>query len=132
MSKSLGNEIGLRDDPETKRAKVKTMVTDPQKVRLGDRGRPEVCPVFAMHREFSGDILDRTEAGCRAGTLPCVQCKNNLADRLVPYFEPFRERREELERTPGLAEEVLATGAAKARPVVEETMKAVRDAMSLS
>jgi tryptophanyl-tRNA synthetase len=132
MSKSLGNEIGLRDDPETKRKKIKTMVTDPQKIRLGDRGRPEVCPVFALHREFSGDILDQTEAGCRAGTLPCVKCKENLADRLVPYFEPFRSRREELEQTPGLAEEVLANGAAKVRPVVEETMKAVRAAMSLS
>jgi tryptophanyl-tRNA synthetase len=132
MSKSLGNEIGLRDDPETKHKKIKTMVTDPQKIRLGDRGRPEVCPVFALHREFSGDILDQTEAGCRAGTLPCVKCKENLADRLVPYFEPFRSRREELEQTPGLAEEVLANGAAKVRPVVEETMKAVRAAMSLS
>jgi tryptophanyl-tRNA synthetase len=132
MSKSLGNEIGLRDDPETKRKKIKTMVTDPQKIRLGDRGRPEVCPVFALHREFSGDILDQTEAGCRAGTLPCVKCKDNLADRLVPCFEPFRERREELEHTPGLAEEVLANGAAKVRPVAEETMKAVRAAMNLS
>ena len=88
--------------------------------------------MFALHREFSGDILDMTEAGCRAGTLPCVKCKENLADRLVPYFEPFRRRREELEQTPGLAEEVLATGAAKVRPVVEETMKAVRAAMNLS
>jgi tryptophanyl-tRNA synthetase len=132
MSKSLGNEIGLRDDPETKRKKIKGMVTDPQKIRLGDRGRPEVCPVFALHREFSSDILDQTEAGCRAGTLPCVKCKENLADRLVPYFEPFRERREELEQTPGLSEEVLANGAAKVRPVAEETMKAVRAAMNLS
>ena len=88
--------------------------------------------MFALHREFSADILEQTEAGCRAGTLPCVKCKENLADRLIPYFEPFRERREELEHTPGLAEEVLATGAAKVRPVVEETMKAVRTAMSLA
>ena len=132
MSKSLGNDIGLRDDPETKRKKIKTMITDPQKIRLGDRGHPEVCPVFALHRELSRDILAQTEAGCRAGTLPCVKCKENLADRLIPYFEPFRQRREELENTPGLAEEVLATGAAKVRPVVEETMKNVRDAMSLS
>jgi tryptophanyl-tRNA synthetase len=132
MSKSLGNEIGLRDDPETKRARVKTMITDPQKIRLGDRGRPEICPVFALHREFSGDILEQTEAGCRAGTLPCVKCKENLADRLIPYFEPFRRSREELEQTPGLAEETLAAGASKVRPLVEETMKSVRDAMSLS
>ena len=84
------------------------------------------------HRELSGDILEQTAAGCRAGTLPCVKCKDNLADRLIPYFEPFRMRRRELEESPGLAEEVLAQGAARVRPVVEDTMKAVRDAMNLS
>src|SRR5438309_1246693 len=108
MSKSLGNEIGLREDPDTKRAKIRSMVTDPQKIRLGDRGRPEICPVFAMHRELSADILEQTEAGCRAGTLPCVKCKDNLADRLVEYFRPFREQRADLERRPGIVEEVLA------------------------
>src|SRR5438132_14173024 len=107
MSKSLGNEIGLRDDPETKRKKIKTMVTDPQKIRLGDRGRPEVCPVFALHRLFSEDIIGQTESGCRAGTLPCVQCKENLADRVVEYFRPFREQRADLERRPGIVGEVL-------------------------
>jgi tryptophanyl-tRNA synthetase len=132
MSKSLGNTIGVRDDPETMRRTVKQMVTDPQKIRLGDRGRPEICPVFALHRRFSEDILEFTEAGCRAGTLGCVQCKDNLADRMIEYFRPFRERRERLEQTPDVVEQVLAEGAAKVRPVVEETMKAVRAAMSLA
>jgi tryptophanyl-tRNA synthetase len=131
MSKSLGNDIGVRDEPDTMRKKVKGMVTDPQKIRLGDRGRPEVCPVFALHLLFSEDILHQTEAGCRAGTLPCVKCKDNLAERMVAYFEPYRKRRAELEAQPGLAEEVLAQGASKVRPVVEETMKSVRTAMSL-
>src|SRR5919108_4478111 len=105
MSKSLGNDIGVMDDPETMRKKVKGMVTDPQKIRLGDRGRPEICPVYALHQRFSEDILGQTEAGCRAGTLPCVKCKDNLAERMVAYFQPFRSRRAELEDTPGLAEE---------------------------
>ena len=132
MSKSLGNDIGVMDDPETMRKKVKGMVTDPQKIRLGDRGRPEICPVYALHQRFSEDILGQTEAGCRAGTLPCVKCKHNLAERMVAYFQPFRSRRAELEDTPGLAEEILARGSAKVRPVVEETMKAVRTATSLA
>jgi tryptophanyl-tRNA synthetase len=132
MSKSLGNDIGVRDDPDTMRRKVKQMVTDPEKIRLGDRGRPEICPVFALHHLLSEDILEFTEAGCRAGTLGCVQCKDNLADRMIEFFRPYRERREELERSPEQADQVLAEGAAKVRPVVEETMKAVRTAMSLA
>jgi tryptophanyl-tRNA synthetase len=132
MSKSLGNDIGVRDDPDTMRRKVKDMVTDPQKIRLGDRGRPEICPVFALHQQFSGDILDQTAAGCRAGTLPCVKCKDNLAERMVAYFEPYRTRREELEQSPEIVDQVLAEGAAKVRPVVEDTMKGVRAAMSLA
>src|SRR5438105_9003826 len=132
MSKSLVNDIGVRDDPDTMRRKVKEMVTDPQKIRLGDRGRPEICPVFALHQQFSADILEQTEAGCRAGTLGCVKCKENLADRMVGYFRPFRERREELEGTPAVAEQVLEEGAAKVRPVVEDTMKGVRSGMNLT
>jgi tryptophanyl-tRNA synthetase len=108
------------------------MITDPEKIRLGDRGRPEICPVFALHQQFSPDILEQTEAGCRAGTLGCVKCKENLADRMVEHFRPFRERREELEATPDLAEQVLAEGAAKVRPVVEKTMADVRAGMHLA
>ncbi|MFN2543598.1 MAG: tryptophan--tRNA ligase [Actinomycetota bacterium] len=132
MSKSLGNDIGVRDDPDTMRRKVKEMITDPQKIRLGDRGRPEICPVYALHTQFSHDILDQTEAGCRAGTLGCVKCKENLAERMVEYYRPFRERRAELEATPDVAEQVLVEGAAKVRPVVEKTMNDVRAGMSLT
>jgi len=132
MSKSLGNGIGVRDDPDTIRTKVRSFVTDPQKIRLGDPGRPEICPVFALHQVFSHDILEWTEENCRSGALGCVQCKQNLADRVVEYYRPFRERRAELEGQPGLVQQVLADGASKVRPVVEETMKAVRSAMSFA
>ncbi len=131
MSKSFDNFIGVRDDPDVVRARVRSFVTDPQKIRMGDPGRPEICPIFALHERFSGDILEWTEANCRSGALGCVECKGNLADRIVEYFRPFRERRVELERTPEVAHEVLAEGAAKVRPVVEDTMKAVRTAMNL-
>ena len=131
MSKSLDNSIGVRDDEEQIRAKVRSFITDPQKIRKGDPGRPEICPIFTLHGRFSPDIIEWTEANCRSGELGCVQCKTNLADRIVECYRPFRERRAELEATPEIVDDILATGREKVRPVVEETMKAVRDAMHL-
>lgn len=131
MSKSLENTIDVRDDEDTIRRKVRSYITDPQKVRLGDPGRPEICPIFALHRLFSLDIVDWTEENCRSGALGCVECKGNLADRIVAYYASFRDRRDGLDATPEVAEAVLAEGEAKVRPVVEDTMKAVRAAMSL-
>lgn len=129
MSKSLNNTIDLADEPDTIRAKVRAFVTDPQKIRLGDPGRPEICPVFALHRSFSPDILAWTEEHCRRGDLGCVDCKSNLADRLIERLRPFRERRAELASEPGLAGMVLAEGAERVRPIVRETLRAVRSAM---
>ncbi|MGH2591009.1 MAG: tryptophan--tRNA ligase [Actinomycetota bacterium] len=131
MSKSLDNTIDVRDDEDAIRRKVRSFITDPQKVRLGDPGRPEICPIFALHGLFSPDIYEWTEENCRSGALPCVECKGNLADRIVAYYAPFREKRDELDRTPEVAETILAEGQAKVRAVVEDTMKAVRGAMSL-
>jgi tryptophanyl-tRNA synthetase len=131
MSKSLNNTIDVRDDEATIRARVRSFLTDPQKIRLGDPGRPEICPIFDLHKLFSQDILGWTDENCRSGALGCVDCKTNLADRIVAYYSPFRERREDLDRSPEVAESVLADGAAKVRPVVEDTMKAARAAMHL-
>ena len=132
MSKTLGNDIGLRDDPDTMRKKVRTFITDPKKVRLGDPGRPEICPVYQLHTLLSPDILDQTTAGCRAGTLPCVQCKTNLADRMVEHFRPYRERRAELEEDPKVVPETLERGLETVRPIVAETMDAVRAGVGLT
>jgi tryptophanyl-tRNA synthetase len=129
MSKSLDNTIDLADDPDTIRAKTRAFLTDPQKLRKGDPGRPEICPVFALHRKFSPDILDWTNEHCRTGELGCVDCKTNLADRIIEQLQPFQERRAELARQPGLAADVLDAGVQKVRPVVEKTMAAVRAAM---
>jgi tryptophanyl-tRNA synthetase len=132
MSKSLDNAIGIRDEPEVIRAKVRSFITDPEKVRRGDPGRPEICPIFALHRHFSPQDVDRIEATCRTGELGCVDCKTLLADHLIETFAPFRERRAELQDRPGLVEEVLEAGLAKARPVAEATLSAVRAAMHFS
>ena len=132
MSKSLDNTIGVRDDEELVRATVRTFVTDPQKLRRGDPGRPEVCPVFALHRKFSPDDTDRVDADCRSGALGCVDCKTLLADHVVTSFAPFRERRAELAARPGLHREVLAAGLETARPIARETLGTVREAMHFS
>ena len=110
MSKTLDNTIDLQDDPDQIRAKVRSFITDPQKVRRGDPGRPEVCPIFALHRRFSPQDVPRIDADCRTGELGCVDCKTILADHLIEELAPFRERRAELEADPGYLDEVLAAG----------------------
>jgi tryptophanyl-tRNA synthetase len=132
MSKSLDNAIGLTDDPDRIRAKVRSFITDPQKVRLGDPGRPEICPVFSLHTRFSKDIVDWTRDNCRTGALGCVDCKTNLADRLIEELRPIRERRLELAAEPGLVAKVLDEGRERVRPIVAETIAAVRDAMGFA
>jgi tryptophanyl-tRNA synthetase len=132
MSKSLDNAIGIADEPDQIRAKVRSFITDPQKVRRGDPGRPEICPIFALHTRFSQDIVEWTRDNCRSGALGCVDCKTNLADRLIEQLAPIRERRRALAEEPGLVAKVLAEGRERVRPVVRETLDAVRDAMGFS
>jgi tryptophanyl-tRNA synthetase len=131
MSKSLDNVIGIRDDESEIRAKVRSFITDPQKVRKGDPGRPEICPIFALHRKFSPGDVERVQADCRTGALGCVDCKTLLADHLVERFAPFRARRAGFAATPGLAADVLRAGAEKVRPVAQATLARVRDVMHL-
>jgi tryptophanyl-tRNA synthetase len=132
MSKSLDNAIWVRDDEDAIRASVRSFITDPQKVRRGDPGRPEICPIFALHRTFSPEQLGEIEAGCRSGELGCVDCKTILADHLIEHFRPYRERRAELATHEGLVERVLAEGAEKVRPVARATLDRVREAMRFS
>jgi len=129
MSKSLDNAVGLSDEPDAIRAKVRSFITDPQKVRRGDPGRPEICPIFALQRRFSAEDVDRIEVDCRSGALGCVDCKTILADHLIEELGPFRERRAELAADPGYLDQVLATGAERVRPVARRTLDAVRAAM---
>ena len=96
MSKSLNNYIGVSDDPDTVR-EGSPFITDPEKVRRGDPGRPEICPIFALHGHFSPEDVGRIEATCRTGELGCVDCKTLLAD------PPDRASLHLLPRAPGRA-----------------------------
>jgi tryptophanyl-tRNA synthetase len=132
MSKSLDNAIGMQDEPDVIRSKVRSFITDPRKVRRGDPGRPEICPIFALQRRFSPNDVERIDAECRTGELGCVDCKAILADNLVEQLRPFRERHAELAGDPAYLDRVLAQGVERARPIAAATLEAVRSAMHFS
>ncbi|MBC5798457.1 MAG: tryptophan--tRNA ligase [Candidatus Eremiobacteraeota bacterium] len=127
MSKSYGNTIDLADDAATTTKKVRTMVTDPLKIRRHDPGRPEVCPVYALHHIADPALVPMVAEGCRSGALGCVDCKGQLAERLNAYLQPVRERRTELEAID--VDGILADGAQRAREVASATLADVKRAM---
>ena len=131
MSKSLGNTILLSDEPETVKAKLKKAVTDPQKIRKGDPGNPEICLVFSYHKKFNPDEVPEIEAGCRSGVLGCVDCKMNCASKISLMFEPIIEKRKYYESKKSEVLEILDDGEKRAGEVAEETMKEVREKMKM-
>lgn len=132
MSKSLGNVIELGENPESIRAKVSTMLTDPQRVRRSDPGRPEICPVFGYHRRFSTQsVIEQVDHECRTAKIGCVDCKALMADHLIRALAPIRERRESYAAKPKAVWDTLAEGSERARRVAQETMQRVREAMKL-
>ena len=132
MSKSLGNTVGILAEPEEVWARVRTAVTDPQRVRRDDPGRPEVCNVYTLHRYFSApDVADDVAHQCRNALRGCVDCKRILADSIADAFAPMRERVAELRTHPERIREVLDDGASRARAIAGETMAVVRERMGL-
>ena len=130
MAKSYNNAIWLSDPPDDIRAKVRNMMTDPQRVRRTDPGRPEVCPVFAWHKLFSPpDTIARVDRDCRSAAIGCVDCKKEMADNLVRWIEPIQAKRKEYEAAPQKVWEILDSGSAAARRTARRTMKRVRDAI---
>ena len=131
MAKSYGNAIWLSDPPAEIRTKIlKHMVTDPQRVRRTDPGRPEVCPVFAYHKLFSPpDVIAWSDRGCRSAGIGCVECKNQMADNLVKWIEPIQTRRREFEAHPQQVWDILDAGSDKARKAARRTMQRVRNAI---
>lgn len=132
MSKSKGNHIGLLDSPETIREKMKTAFTDPQRKRRDDPGRPWVCNVFALHHLFSDEeTIERVDRECRAAEIGCFEDKQLLAENIIEYLAPMRERAAELRSRPERIREILAAGRDETRALAKETMGEVRERIGL-
>jgi tryptophanyl-tRNA synthetase len=130
MAKSYGNAIWLSDPPEEIRTKVRNMMTDPQRQRRTDPGRPEVCPVFAWHKLFSpAETVAQVDRDCRTAAIGCVDCKKMMAENLVTWIEPVQARRKELEAHPEQVWDILDAGSKKARGAAKRTMRRVRNAI---
>ncbi len=133
MSKSYGNTI-LLSDPETEiRQKLKTMVTDPARIRRKDPGNPDKCPVGDLHKIFSPkETLAKVYEGCTTAGIGCIECKGWAADAIVSALAPIQERRAHLEQNPHLVSDILADGARRAAARAEQTMQEVGSAMGLA
>lgn len=132
MGKSLGNAIYLSDTPEEITKKVMGAVTDPNRIRKDDLGNPDICMVAYYHNLFTDkEEYDNICKECRAGKRGCVACKKELANNIINYLAPIREKREYYEARPELVDKLLIEGTEKARKVAKETMKKVKKAMKL-
>ncbi len=132
MSKSYGNTIMLTDTEPVVRQKLKTMVTDPARVRRSDPGNPDICPVGDLHKIFSSkETMAKVYEGCRSAGIGCIECKSWAADALVKILNPMQERRKKYEDNPRLAWDILEAGSARARGVAGGTMDEVRKSMGL-
>jgi tryptophanyl-tRNA synthetase len=133
MSKSYGNSI-LMSDPEAEvRKKLKTMVTDPARIRRTDVGNPDICPVGDLHKIFSSaETIAEVRQGCTTAGIGCIQCKGWVADNIVAMLNPIQERRRTYENNPRLAWDILEAGSARARAAADATLAEVREAMGMS
>lgn len=133
MSKSYGNTIALREPPEQVERKLRTMPTDPARVRRSDPGDPEKCPVWQFHRVYSDDeVKDWVQKGCRTAGIGCLDCKQPIIDAIQSELKPIRERVQEYARHPEEVQRIIKEGSEAAREVARETMVEVRQAMGLS
>jgi tryptophanyl-tRNA synthetase len=133
MSKSYGNTIALREDKESVVKKVRTMPTDPARVRRTDPGDPEKCPVFQLHKVYSDEATKQWSAtGCRSAGIGCLDCKQPVIDAILKEQEPMRERAQKYLDDPSLVRAIVADGCDKARKLAQETMRDVRSEMGLS
>jgi tryptophanyl-tRNA synthetase len=132
MSKSLDNHIELAATEEETTRRVMSMVTDPQRQRRSDPGRPEVCNVYSLHKIFSPGEVPRIYQQCTTAAIGCVEDKRDLANAINAYLAEFRERRREIAARPEFVTEVLASGAERARVIAKETIAEVYERMGLT
>ena len=132
MSKSYGNAIFLREEPAEVTRKIRTMQTDPARVRRSDAGNPERCPVWALHQIYSDQATrDWVTTGCTSAGIGCLDCKQPVIDAVIREQEPMRERAQPYLDDPQLVRNIVADGCERARELAEETMQDVREAMGL-
>lgn len=132
MSKSYGNTIALREDPETVTKKIRTMPTDPARVRRTDPGNPANCPVWQFHQVYSGDdVRQWVTDGCTRAGIGCIECKQPVIDAVLAELAPIRERALHYEDNPDQVRNILADGCEKAQELARDTMRDVREAMGL-
>jgi tryptophanyl-tRNA synthetase len=131
MSKSAGNTILLSDAPENIKSKMRSAVTDPQKVRKNDPGRPDVCLVYVYHQKFNPAGVPDVRSGCTSGALGCVECKARVAGAVAEQLAPFREKRAYFEAHPEEVNAILEDGECRARNRAQATMSEVRNVMNL-
>jgi len=133
MSKSYENTIRLREEPGVVEQKIKTMKTDPARVRRADVGTPELCPVFALHEIYSSEDTRAWAAhGCRTAGIGCLECKGPLIDAINAEQAPIRERAVQYERDKDMVQSILIEGSEEARDVARETLEEVRAAIGIS
>ncbi len=133
MSKSYNNTIGLREDPESVTRKLRTMPTDPARVRRSDPGNPQICPVWKWHQVYSSEETRQwADEGCRSAGIGCLDCKGPIIDAVLAEQSPIRERAMEYVENPNLVRTIIAEGCESARDVARETLEEVRQAMGIS
>jgi tryptophanyl-tRNA synthetase len=132
MSKSYANTIELRADPDEVSKKLRTMPTDPARVRRSDPGDPKKCPVWQLHQVYSDDdTRDWVVQGCRSAGIGCLECKQPVIDKVVAEIESLRERAREYEEDPNVVREIIAEGTEAARDTARDTLDEVRKAMGV-
>jgi tryptophanyl-tRNA synthetase len=133
MSKSYDNTIGLRDDADTITRKIRTMPTDPARVKRSDPGNPEKCPVWQFHLVYSDDKRKQwVQEGCRSAGIGCLECKQPVIDAVLEEQKPMRERAQRYLDDPTLVRSIVADGCEKARKQAQETLREVKEVMGLN
>ena len=133
MSKSYDNTIPLDASPEAVEKQMRTMPTDPARVRRNDPGNPDICPVWQFHEVYSDEnTRDWVQQGCRSAGIGCIECKQPVIDAVLEELRPMQQRGHEYAAQPDLVREIIDEGCERARVVARETMAEVRQAMSLS
>lgn len=133
MSKSYGNSIELRESPESVTRKIRTMPTDPARVKRSDPGTPEKCPVWPLHLIYSDDARRAwVQTGCTSAGIGCLECKQPVIESVLAELAPMRERAQTYIDDPTLVKSIIADGCDKARKLALETMRDVREAMGLT